>query len=496
VSAEGIRSLVAALAGSEKDARTRAALEKFGAGIGDSMDDCGPVLRLASAYHPNNPKADPLIAVARSVLHATLLRLDRNSGYDDPATVQDGEAMARTGAGIRLHERTDYDLNRTPKYLRIDGFYEGSPNRSLRELRGARLLSIGGKDLAAIEEASKPTPFTVVEYASFLLNRSERPVEVEILPAAGGERKKLTLRVAGFTESPARVGSFERSGRQIAHLRLSTFENGRAAESFKGAWLRELQKLEKGRMDGAVLDLRGNTGGLRLQERFIAEAFLPPQQRVAIHRTVRPNRDGSKSEAAETLYTSAEPVDDTPLIVLIDRKSASASEAVAAALGDHRRALLVGETTLGKGIGQSRVGLSAILGGESALEGTISVTSSFFFSPSGISHHAVGVKPHVEVVDPVLDAFVKEKGLAVRMADRAAKGEVILPNPGNLKAGGFVPASDLVTDELLAEFQRNPVPKDPACARLPKDEGFREEDDCLLATAVAVMDRWLDARGR
>ena len=150
------------------------------------------------------------------------------------------------------------------------------------------------------------------------------------------------------------------------------------------AW-REIQKEATGRVSGLVLDLRTNPGGSLDEAVALSDLFLDKGRIVSQRGRAR----------GETLLYDAETVfrgdmaEGVPVIVLIDAGSASASEIVAGALQDHRRALIMGERSFGKGSVQSLLPL----GSDAALK----LTTARYFTPAGKSVQEGGIKPDISV---------------------------------------------------------------------------------------------------
>lgn len=169
-------------------------------------------------------------------------------------------------------------------------------------------------------------------------------------------------------------------GRGYGYLRLSSFADTTTEDVERAA--RALRKDAGGPLKGLVLDLRDNPGGVLDAAVKVADLFLDKGLIV---------RGKGRVEQAR-FARFASPGDDlerTPLVVLVNGGSASASEILAAALQDHRRAELVGERTYGKGSVQTVLPLT---GG-----GAIKLTTSRYFTPSGRSINGVGIAPDVRV---------------------------------------------------------------------------------------------------
>ncbi len=151
---------------------------------------------------------------------------------------------------------------------------------------------------------------------------------------------------------------------RVGYIKLESF-----AET-TGAELRDaLKKLDVKNLDGLVFDLRGNPGGLLQEAIEVGETFLPKGQMIV--ETRGRTRGSSRPYASQKLNTD----NLFPLVVLINSSSASASEIVAGALQDHDRALIVGQTSFGKGLVQSVYPLSKNAG--------LALTTQKWYTPSG-----------------------------------------------------------------------------------------------------------------
>ncbi|TVM17353.1 peptidase S41 [Oceanidesulfovibrio indonesiensis] len=158
------------------------------------------------------------------------------------------------------------------------------------------------------------------------------------------------------------------------YLRLTKF-NEHTTEEMQDA-IADARK--KGPLDGIVLDLRDNPGGLLDQAVDVSDAFLAEGKIVYIQ--------GRSESSRKDFVARAQSTDlDTNLVVLINAGSASASEIVAGALQDHNRALVIGEPTFGKGSVQTIIPLSD--------GGGMKLTTALYYTPNGRSIQAEGIKP-------------------------------------------------------------------------------------------------------
>ncbi len=198
-----------------------------------------------------------------------------------------------------------------------------------------------------------------------------------------------------------------------AYLRITQFQERTA--KLLNAKVKELTQQAGGHLYGAVLDLRNNPGGLLNQAVAVSDLLLDKGGIVS-----------TKSRTGRNMSFTAKPGDilkGIPLAVLINNGSASASEIVAGALQDNHRAILMGVQSFGKGSVQSVVALP---------DGSaIKLTTALYYTPSGRSIQAIGIKPDVLVVQRRITSAKKEDNRAL-IFERDLKGH--LAN-GNRKKG-------------------------------------------------------------
>ena len=163
---------------------------------------------------------------------------------------------------------------------------------------------------------------------------------------------------------------------RIGYLRLSAFRLGATP-----VLARALAKLRRHNAAGLVLDLRGNPGGVFDQAVGVSSLFMSRGVIVTL----------VGAHSGRQVYTARPGATNLPLVVLVDRETASAAEIVAAALQDNRRAVVVGENTYGKALVQS----IRLLGNGAALR----LTTARYFTPSGADISLKGVTPDLHAVD-------------------------------------------------------------------------------------------------
>ena len=214
--------------------------------------------------------------------------------------------------------------------------------------------------------------------------RGEIGSSVELTIRRRGERKAIIKKVR---REVIVVSSVEAKilKNNVGYLRLKSFNNNSS-----GQLIKKIESFEKGKKPIAyILDLRNNPGGLLNQAINITDFFLDDGEIVSTKgRRIIENRRFFAKRGDE--------LKGKPLIVLINNGSASASEIVAGALKDHKRAIILGEKTYGKGSVQSIIPLSD--------GGGMRLTVSKYYLPSGKSISEVGVEPDI-LVEESSDKF-------------------------------------------------------------------------------------------
>jgi len=201
--------------------------------------------------------------------------------------------------------------------------------------------------------------------------------EIEITIRRKGVKKAKIFKITREIIEVKSV-SAESINDTIGYLRLRAF-NENSSKQLK----KEILKLEKNnKLVGYILDLRNNPGGLLSQAIKISDYFLDDGEIVSTR--------GRKSRENRKFFAKkGDKIEGKPLIVLINNGSASASEIVAGALQNQKRAILLGETTYGKGSVQSIIPLKN--------KGAIRLTISKYYLPSGESISEVGVSPDIRI---------------------------------------------------------------------------------------------------
>jgi carboxyl-terminal processing protease len=243
---------------------------------------------------------------------------------------------------------------------------------------------------------------------------------VEKMRGPEGSKIKLTIRRKGqdkpieisITRARIQVRSvrFRVEDEDVGYIRVTQF-NEQTTEGLKKAINEINAKVSKDKLKGYVVDLRNNPGGLLDQAISVSDAFLQKGEIVS-------TRGRNIEETQRYNARSGDLTGGKQIIVLVNGGSASASEIVAGALQDHKRATVIGTRSFGKGSVQTIIPLGS---GNGALR----LTTARYFTPSGKSIQAKGITPDIEVLQDVPDEM---------KAKSDTKGEASLR--GHLKAEG------------------------------------------------------------
>ena len=216
------------------------------------------------------------------------------------------------------------------------------------------------------------------------LMRGPVGTDIEITVRRRGEKKALIFVITRDIIEVSSVKS-EIKDEKTGYMRLTSF-NENSGDQIKNK-IKEFKK--NGKIENYILDLRNNPGGLLSQAIKISDFFLDNGEIVS-------TKSKRKYENRKWFAKKGDILKSNTLVVLINYGSASASEIVAGALQDHKRAILIGESTYGKGSVQSIIPLKN--------NGAIRLTVSKYYLPSGKSISDVGVTPDIEV-DESSDEF-------------------------------------------------------------------------------------------
>ena len=269
------------------------------------------------------------------------------------------------GVGLQLGARND------DGEIVVIAPLEGSPAADAEIVSGSILLEV---------DNDSPKRLGLEATASKLRGETGSKVFITI-QTPDEQTKELTLERRSVDLRPVRTRRIRNENHTLGYLRITQFSEG-VPEKVKEA----LNELSEKDVEGIVLDLRNNSGGLVSSGLAVADAFLSEKPIVETK-----NRD----EINDPIPADKETLYDGPLVTLVNAGTASASEILAGALQDNQRSLLIGSRTFGKGLIQSLTNLSDGSG--------LAVTVASYLTPSGRDIQNLGIEPdrYLEIPEPL-----------------------------------------------------------------------------------------------
>src|SRR6516164_9653832 len=396
----------------------------------------GDVYERVRADYVEKPDDSKLV---ESAINGMLAGLDPHSSYMDPKSFRDMQVQTRGEFGGLGTEVTMED-----GLVKVVAPIDETPAAKAGVMANDIITKLDDEQVhgltlnQAVEKMRGPVNTKIK--LTIMRKGQDKPIDVTIV------RDVIRVKsVRSHTE-----------GDDVGYIRITQF-NEQTNEGLKKAIGDLTSQLGADNIKGFVIDLRNNPGGLLDQAISVSDGLLDRGEIVSTR--------GRNAE--ETQRYNAHPGDLTkgkPLIVLINGGSASASEIVAGALQDHKRATLVGTRSFGKGSVQTIMPLGA---GNGALR----LTTARYFTPSGRSIQAKGISPDIEVLQDVpeeLKASTDTRGEASLRGHLKAEGDehtgsqsYIPPDPKDDKA--LHTALDLING-----VQKNPAyPPDPKATNEP-----------------------------
>lgn len=340
-----------------------------GTDIYKNLELFGDVLEQVRANYVMKPDDSKLI---ENAIKGVLSGLDPHSSYLSPKEVQDEQAETHGefgGLGI--------DVTMENGIIKVVAPIDNMPAERAGVSAGDSITAIDGESLrglsmdAAVDKMRGPVgaPITLTIARKGVAN----PITVKIV--------RDVIKLNPVTSSVEG---------DVGWIKVKSFENEHTTEYVQQA-VEDIKKVLGAKAAGYVLDLRNNPGGLLDQAIALSDAFLD-------HGVIVVTRGRNPSDIDRAVAKPGDITNGKPLIVLMNGGSASASEVVAGALQDHKRAQVVGTRSFGKGSVQTMIPL--------ANKGAIRLTTARYYTPSGRSIQATGIKPDY-VVEPEIPQDLK-----------------------------------------------------------------------------------------
>jgi carboxyl-terminal processing protease len=377
----------------------------------------GDVFEKIRTDYVEKPDEQKLVEAA---INGMLSSLDPHSSYMDAKSYRDMQVQTRGefgGLGIEVTQENGDIKVVTP--------IDDTPASKAGILSGDLIVGIDGDSVSGLTLNQAVDKMRGAVGTSVTL-KITRPSSKDQATAKEGKDYKLTRAVITIKSV-----KYEEKG-DIGYIRISQF-NEQTFDGLKEAMAKFQQDIPGDKFKGYVLDLRNNPGGLLDQSIEVSNSFI---DRGEIVSTRGRNPD-------ETQRYTARPGGDQshgkPLVVLINGGSASASEIVAGALQDHKRATIIGTRSFGKGSVQTIIPLGQ--------NGALRLTTARYYTPSGRSIQAKGIDPEYTILEDVPDDL---KGKDDTKGEASLKGH--LKNGDDEKQGSqaYVPPDAAKDKQLMA----------------------------------------------
>ena len=354
----------------------------------DQLDLFGDIFERVRSQYVEEVSTEDLVTAA---INGMLTSLDPHSSYLSAKDFEDMQVQTRGefgGLGIEVTQEEGF--------IKVISPMDGTPAAKAGILAGDYITHVNGESVSgllldeAVEKMRGPIGSEII--ITVVRQGTPEPFDVSIIR----DTIKLTAvkgRVVGKT----------------VVLRITTFNDqttsGLKEELDKG--IKELGGIDN--LEGVVLDLRNNPGGLLNEAITVSDAFLDKGEIVS-------TRGRSAGSGERYNAETGDLINGKPIVLLINGGSASASEIVAGALQDHRRAIVVGTKSFGKGSVQTLIPLRG--------DGAMRLTTARYYTPSGRSIQALGISPDIVVQQPEVkpvdpNAPEEEKSAALRQRSEA-----------------------------------------------------------------------------
>ncbi|MEP3046812.1 MAG: S41 family peptidase [Roseibium sp.] len=327
-----------------------------------------------------------------NAINGMLTSLDPHSSYMSPKSFRDMQVQTRGEFGGLGIEVTMED-----GLVKVVSPIDDTPAAKAGVLAGDLIVAIDGEQVQGL---------TLNQAVEKMRGKVKTDIVVTIRREGRAEPLEITI-----TRDIIRIRSVRwREEDDVGYVRVTQF-NEQTFDGLKKGLEETADKIGDDKLKGFVIDLRNNPGGLLDQAIAVSDAFLDRGEIVS-------TRGREADETQRYNARSGDLTDGKPVIILVNGGSASASEIVAGALQDHRRATILGTRSFGKGSVQTIIPLGA--------NGAIRLTTARYYTPSGTSIQAKGIVPDIEALQDLPEELVgrvSTKGEAGLRGHLEADGE-------------------------------------------------------------------------
>ena len=302
--------------------------------------------------------------------------------------------------------------------------------------------------------------FTLAEAVEKMRGKVGTPIKLTVRREGEAEPLDITLVRDVIKIQSVRYEVLEDN---IGYIRITTFNQNTDTGVAKA--INDIKTKVGDNLQGYVLDLRNNPGGLLDQAIAVSDAFLDKGEIVS-------TRGRHEVDTKRDNATAGDLAAGLPIVVMINGGSASASEIVAGALQDHRRAIVLGTKSFGKGSVQTVIPLPG--------HGAMRLTTARYYTPSGRSIQAKGIEPDIVVEQ----AKVEQQAAIKRLRESDLKGALANPDKNAEKKD---PAADKTSEAVKTPDDKDAKKNDKTAADPTKKDGEAEDVDYQLTRAIDLV---------
>ena len=390
----------------------------------------GDIFERVHSQYVTEPKEEALI---ENAINGMLRSLDPHSSYMNAKAFTDMRVQTKGefgGLGIEVTMENELVKVVTP--------IDDTPASRAGVLSGDLISKIDGENVrgiglqAAVEKMRGPVNTPIV--LTVLRECADKPIEITIIRAI------IKVRAVRYRVEDDDIG----------YIRITSF-NEQTFDNLETAIDKLNEKIGAEKIKGYVLDLRLNPGGLLDQAIAVSDAFL--DRGLIVKTRGRDPKQESRSDARPGDLTGGKPV-----VVLINGGSASASEIVAGALQDHKRATIVGTRSFGKGSVQTIIPLST--------NGALRLTTALYYTPSDTSIQGKGITPDIKVEQPLPDEL---KGRVEARGESNLRGHIVGKEEDDKGSGSIAYIPPDPKDDIQLQYAKGLIHGTEKHASYPPD---------------------------
>jgi len=322
--------------------------------------------------------------ILKNAIKGMLSGLDPHSNYLDKESFEDlKEGTTGEFGGLGM------EVGMEDGFIKIIAPIDDTPAQKAGIKAGDLIIRIGDKPAKGM---------SLNDAVKIMRGKPGSKITLTILRDGDKKSREITITRAIIRVSSVKSKLLEKN---YGYLRISSFQS-RTAKQLKKALSKLVEENEKANLKGVVLDLRNNPGGVLGAAIDVSDVFL--DKGLIVYTKGR-----AKDSELKFTATLGDQLDGAPIVVLVNSGSASASEIVAGALQDHKRAIIMGRQTFGKGSVQTILPLTD--------KSAIKLTTARYYTPNGRSIQAEGINPDIFIENFKLEEKEADKGALIKESD-------------------------------------------------------------------------------